>query len=92
MGTPKAGTYRIKFVVPRKVSRFVLQTRCEGEISASDLVIRDAHIVRGKATLSMIDNNCLAFGECSKGEIIELEMTPAFDRYCMFKVDFYATK
>lgn len=91
MGTPKAGVYRLKFVVPRKVSRFVLRVYCEGEIGESDLEIRSARVVRGDVNLNMIDNNCISFGECGKGEVVELEMTPRFNRYCMFKVDFYAT-
>ena len=92
MATSNHGIYRLKFVVPRDVSRFTLKIRCEGEVGASDLTVRSANVTRGEAHLIGIDGNCIGFGECRKGEVVELDLEPKFDRYCMLEVDFYATK
>ena len=92
MATSRAGAYRLKFVVPRNVSRFVLAVHCKGEISDSDLDIRSTDVIRGDVSLVSINDNRIGFGPCKHGEVVELEMTTGFDRYCMLEVDFYAAK
>lgn len=92
MAASKTGAYKLKFVVPRDVSRFALAVHCKGEISDSNLDIQSADVIRGAVSLVGIDNNRINFGKCSHGEVVELEMVTGFDRYCMLEVDFYAAK
>ena len=65
---------------------------CKGEISDSDLDIRSTDVIRGDVSLVSINDNRIGFGPCKHGEVVELEMTTGFDRYCMLEVDFYAAK
>ena len=92
MSTSTAGVYQLKFVVPRNVSRFTLKLYCKGEIGRSDLGIQSANVTRGNVSIAGIQDNCIGFGECRKGEVVELEMASTFNRYCMFGVEFYAAK
>jgi len=92
MAASRVGAYRLKFVVPRNVSRFVLETRCKGEVGASKLEISSVEVLRGDTSLINFEGNRISFGKCAHGEVVELEMTTKFDRYCMIEVDFYAAK
>ncbi len=92
MSAGSANTYKVKLVVPQNVSRCMLEVKCDGEQSQSDLVVKRAHVVRGNIEQKEIDGNRIALGACAKGEVIEVEFSPDFDRPCMMEVNFYAAK
>lgn len=85
-------TYRVKLVVPDDVSRCMLELRCDGERGQSDLTLKSARVIRGNVEERGLKNNTISLGGCRKGEIIEVEYTPNFDRPCMMEVNFYAAK
>ena len=85
-------TYRVKLVVPDDVSRCMLELRCDGERGRSDLTLKSARVIRGNVEERGLKNNTISLGGCRKGEIIEVEYTPNFDRPCMMEVNFYAAK
>lgn len=87
-----ANTYRVKLVVPDDVSRCMLEVRCDGERGQSDLTLRSARVVRGDIEEKGVKKNAISLGTCRKGEVIEVEYTPDFDKPCMMEVNFYAAK
>ncbi|MGE9927469.1 hypothetical protein [Megasphaera sp.] len=86
------GIFRLALRIPHTVRHARIRLDISGEQSAFAVPVKEAEVVKGKAAITAIEQNCIELTHLKLNDVVILDVGLAFNHFCLLEVSYSEAK